>query len=385
MKNIVIILNGPIPGLANTNRVLGIARGLKSNNINVKVLSYSILFNCSNNNISKYKSVPYYCLTFKKQYSRLTRIFLYIYNIFILMKYTIRKSKMLDCIYLYTDNLMCITLFGILSKLYRIKIVIERTEHPYYIIQNKKFKNIYKFLYTRVFGLMDGLVIISKELEYYKSYLKGQKEPIIVPIIIETDLFQNIITNKNIGREYIAYCGDMNGYKDNVQGLILSFSLIVKQFPYIDLILLGPQKNNSNLHDLVKELKLNERVKFLGNVDRECLLTHLYNAKILALYKYDNIQNKGNFPSKIAEYLLTGKPVLTTSIGVLTDYLIDKKNAYLVKPDDICAYAKSMEHILMNYKEALSIGKCGKHLAIDVFDFKKAAQKILNYINSLSA
>ena len=56
---------------------------------------------------------------------------------------------------------------------------------------------------------------------------------------------------------------------------------------------------------------------------------YLCNAKLLALARPDSIQAQGGFPTKLGEYLATGRPVVVTKVGEIPDYLEDGVNAFL--------------------------------------------------------
>ena len=50
----------------------------------------------------------------------------------------------------------------------------------------------------------------------------------------------------------------------------------------------------------------------------------------------DSRQARGGFPTKLGEYLATGKPVCVTKVGEITVYLEDNVSAFLAEPEVRC-------------------------------------------------
>ena len=110
---------------------------------------------------------------------------------------------------------------------------------------------------------------------------------------------------------------------------------------------------------------------------------YLINAKILALARPDNIQGQGGFPTKLGEYLATGKPVVVTTVGELKEYLIDNTNAFLAVPDSALSFAEKMKTALDNYEKAKQVGIEGQKLANTIFNYKVQSENLINYLLNL--
>ena len=89
------------------------------------------------------------------------------------------------------------------------------------------------------------------------------------------------------------------------------------------------------------------------------------------------------FPSKVTEYLATGKPVLVSKVGDIPFYLNDCENAFIAEPDSIESFVQKLDFILCNYKFALEVGKCGKKLSESIFSYEYQALKIISYLKSI--
>ena len=62
-------------------------------------------------------------------------------------------------------------------------------------------------------------------------------------------------------------------------------------------------------------------------------------------------KDKARFPTKIAEYLASARPVVSSNIGEFANYATNNKNAVLCEPDDIAGFANG----IITANELLSI------------------------------
>jgi glycosyltransferase involved in cell wall biosynthesis len=133
--------------------------------------------------------------------------------------------------------------------------------------------------------------------------------------------------------------------------------------------------------DYVATLNMKGRIIFLGQLPRTDIPKYLTNAKILALARPQSIVSDAGFPSKLTEYLATGKPVVVTSVGDIPVYLEDNKNAFLSKPDSVDAFADKLDYVLSNYEFAQQVGEKGKELTETIFNYNFQAKRIIDFID----
>ncbi len=92
-----------------------------------------------------------------------------------------------------------------------------------------------------------------------------------------------------------------------------------------------------------------------------------------------SLQADYGFSTKLGEYLATGRPVVSTKVGEIEKYLIDRKNAFLCEPN-IISVAEAICCIIEDYDSALKIGQEGKRCALEFFNNKTETAKIINEI-----
>jgi len=203
----------------------------------------------------------------------------------------------------------------------------------------------------------------------------------LMPILVETERFSQPDTPS---RNVISYCGSMQGTKDGVPLLIDAFSKIASKFPETNLQLIGPTnfEGFSHLQKQINELSLANRIVFTGRVERDKMPGLLRESRILALARSSSKQAEGNFPTKLGEYLATGRLSVVTSVGAIPEFLVHEKNALLADPGDIEDFAKQLEYGMGNENVRTTIGREGRMLAENVFNYKVQGDKLFNWLKT---
>ena len=229
---------------------------------------------------------------------------------------------------------------------------------------------------------MSGIMVISTELKRYfleRGY-DGNKIHII-NMIVDAKRFEG--GYKPAAEKYIAYCGTASNNKDGVDQLIKAFGIFHKKFTDYKLYIIGntpSRQQANNNYELTEQLGLKDSVVFTGMISAKKMPEILSGAQILALDRPDNIQAKYGFPTKLGEYLLTGKPVVVTKVGDIPSFLSDMKSALLAQPNNPEDFAGKLAWACEHPQEACKIGENGKKVALEHFNSDIEAMKIIKII-----
>ena len=274
----------------------------------------------------------------------------------------LNKTNNIDAILLFSDRWVAILLFWFVSKFCRTKYVSEQNEQPFYQAENSFIWKVVSFVYTRtLFRLFDGAIVIS---DFLMVYMRERMRPgaslVKIPILVDVDEFSSNKTTTLIPSKYLAYCGSWIEAQDGMHFLMKSFAQISDEFPDLQFVMIGDSIKASAIptyRSYSEELKISDKVIFTGLVARSALISYLTNASLLILAKPYNRQSEAAFPTKLGEYLATGKPVLVTKTVQIASYLEDNINVYLVPPDDVSAFAERLRYILLHPEEAAVVGQ----------------------------
>lgn len=206
-------------------------------------------------------------------------------------------------------------------------VYAERTEYPFYkITQLKKIKRLLSQFYPYSLRGVDTFITCSSALsDYYRTYLNNSDIK-VVPFIVDKKFFDykpNIINQSQL-----CYCGYMGNNKDGVEDLIVAFSDFVKSGEAFEhkLILMGSAEpiELEKLKDRVESLGLSKKIIFTGLVSHQEVLTTLNESGLLLLIRPNSLQAQGGFPSKLGEYMSTGRPIICTDVGEIREILGDE-------------------------------------------------------------
>lgn len=293
---------------------------------------------------------------------------------------------------LWTEN--DLSIWKIISTISKksFKVITEMSEFLDIHLNNKgnflqtKSANLKKsyFENTYIYEL-DGLILMTKTLMEHYTGFADHPSLLHLPMTVDLDRFKTQKPSPiEFKKPYISFVGAMNNIKDGVNILIESFYRIATDYPKINLYLVGPRDYDTNEHlARIKELKMKDRIIWVGEYPRESIPEIICNAKLLVLPRPDSHQARGGFPTKLGEYLASGRPVCATKVGEIPDYLTDNESVYFAEPGSIQSFTEAMTKALNDSIKADEIGSQGKNVAISKFNKKKQSKILYNFLKQL--
>lgn len=381
---ILILSYGQYPdGGAFINRILGYAKGLIELGNEVKVLLLSKQIN--EEKIKSYPFLDYSLFNGNHNHkNKFLKLFSYI-NINRNVSNHIKKYSY-DIAYLYGMTFPFAHRIAKISKSNSLKIVNEQTEYPFVISNRSIFRKIYmKYFIYNIHRNFNGLVVISDQLKsYYDTITKGKIPIKKVNMFIDPNRFEKG-NNKFFDFEYIAYAGIMYGTKDGVADLIKAFKIVHDRFPRYKLVLLGDNTDKDRMKTINKAITtdIKDSIVFTGRVDRSMMPSYLSNAKLLVLARPKTKQAEAGFPTKLGEYLATGRPVIITDVGEIKRFLTDQQNAFIAKNNSQKVFAAKMMEALRDIEKANKIGENGKSLVFNEFNFLVQSKNLEDFFKEI--
>ena len=376
-------------GGAATNRVHCYARGFRENGVNVIVVCFLSKYGDNDNGVVdgvKYyypfqekKRSKYFFVRFWKKVKKCRASYRLLKNL--------NKEDKIIGINSWT-NLLSTHLFAwFLSKSFKAKLIIEGSEHPLRFYQGGKMREMQGAIKLYIESrFCDGILCISRYLvDFYKEHGVPSRKLLLVPSTVDPTAFSRM-TNKPVPGKYIGYFGSLSFKRDNVDMLINAFADFHIQYPDIRLILGGfcTQDVKRQMVDLIDKLNISSKVKMLDFLSRKEILEYITNADVLVMTRSKDLESAASYPSKLTEFLATGKPVISVNVGEVSDFLKDSDNAFLVEPGNVQELASKLDFVYKNYEFAQQVGRKGKELTEGVFSYKYQAKRIIAFIGSLS-
>lgn len=273
-------------------------------------------------------------------------------------------------------------IFFLFLKCIKVSIIKEINEVPSIIRIGKKMTLYDNLVMNLRLKMYDQLIVISDYLNIFYSNRFSKKNIFQIPILVDMERFNNYKINTINKKKIITYVGSMAGNKDGLENLIEAMVIVKGNMKDTQLQLVGsaPEEDMLRLKNMVESMGLKKTISFLGKKMPDEIPFILASSDILVLARPNNNQAKGGFPTKLGEYLASGRPVVITRTGEIPKYLTDNETAYLAEPDDINDFADKMVFAL-NDKNAVRIGLNGYDIANKNFNYKLYCKEILGIIS----
>jgi glycosyltransferase involved in cell wall biosynthesis len=324
------------------------------------------------------ESVEYLFLSTQERNSILKKIITKIKANFLLFSQlrNLRSKTQKNFLIISRNSLSIVIYYRLISWIlgYRLIFIIMEF-NP--VITKSVFKKIKSFLFWNfAFFFADGALPISHFI--HKLINKKNKSlPLhILPVL--ADFNSNIDKIFKDTECYFCYCGSI-GYEDVIKLIIDAFNKINNNKIKLYLIISG---KNEAIEKFKNEVKLVSNIIFFQNLTNTELFNIFSNSIGLLIPMRPCIQDKARFPQKIAEYVASGSPIITNSVGEIS-YYFNNNNAILTKYYTVEAYFNAMQWVIENPEKAKEIGKKGKETGYINFHYKNIANQYAAFLNSI--
>ena len=173
---------------------------------------------------------------------------------------------------------------------------------------------------------------------------------------------------KTEDKGYALYFGRLSREK-GIINLINAFSKLEKGTLYIA----GDGPERAEVEEVIKENKLEKRVKLLGFLNKDEMKETVRKCKFVVVPSiwYENC------PYSVIETLCTGKPVIGANIGGIPELVKNNKNGFIYKYDDVDALAEKMKTLFEDDKLVKKFSKQAKEIAKEQYSKENYYKKIM--------
>ena len=365
--NILVLSSQPYPyGMAGTKRIRYFLEVLaEGNRVNVVVYNNKSELTQRRGSFNGVNwEVVYYTFSHKiRIISKIRKL---------LVKYLHPSER--NILYIYGSPSLSNIMFILMAKKTGFHVICDIVEDTSISDQKMSIKQLIRF---KVDGLLirpvlretvDGIVVISTRLEnkfklLVKNTIPVQLIGISAKSIKETEFPDN-------DKFTFVYSGSF-GKKDAIELLLKSFSKFHNLNKNTRLVLAG--KINEETRNYIKDL---QGIDYVGRVNEKDYNSFLASGNVLVALREGTLYANTGFPFKLGEYLATGRPVLASRISDIENYLMDKRDALLVSPDNEQELIRIFQYCVDNSNALHSIGMNGREVARKEFNIENNAAKL---------
>jgi len=233
----------------------------------------------------------------------------------------------------------------------------------------------------------DGIIAISQYIANLFDH-RGMKV-VRIPAIIDPDNWHwdGLEPEHSASASFqLTYLGDMNK-RDRPLLMIRAIRRVLEQ-GYDAFFNIVGSDGRVGLARQARELAesdslLADHVKFWGRVSDEDLRRHLFASDALLFCRWACPTAQAAFPTRLPEFLMTGKPVISSDVSDIAEYLKDGEEIIVVKPDSVEALAEGIIKLEQLPDQGRSIGEAGRRKCIECFDYRMRCRQISEFLTDL--
>jgi len=227
-----------------------------------------------------------------------------------------------------------------LRLLFGIPIVV--TEHVTWfergMLSEKKLRRI-----TRDFTAADALIAVSPGLrEQIRPYCGG-KEIHVIPNLVNERFFSGGLRTETGDTDFGLVSVGFLDHKKGFDLLLRAFAAALVQIPAIRLTICGDGGERTSLEALARELGIEKRVSFLGNVPREEVARVLRENKLFVLPSRTE-----TFGVVYVEAMACGLPILMTKTNAW-EMLVTPETGLAVEGENVPALTAALLDMIRYY------------------------------------
>ena len=214
----------------------------------------------------------------------------------------------------------------------------------------EKLHGIRKMVAKFVLRHADGVRVVSGRLQkqLVEEFGVKQEKIIVVPIFVPTTFHARVKQNNRFTFLMVSRLVPVK----NISFAIKAFKKIVEHHD-AELKIVGDGGERENLERLVREMKLEEKVKFLGKQTNVGSFYENADAFLLT-------SEMEGWPLVIMEALSYGLPIIMTPVGQVGEILFDNINALVVPQGDIEALSSLMARFTQDDNLRQRLSTCAK-------------------------
>jgi glycosyltransferase involved in cell wall biosynthesis len=296
----------------------------------------------------------------------------------------LRLSGRLQAAIVSSGDFWTIVYYRAISLIFRFPLVIHLVEYYTALRQNGSWKErLDAYLFDRhVYALVDGLLPISEfliaNIERYSSGKPWLKDPCLV----DTARFANLRRAPQC--TYLLFCGYL-GYYEIILFILEAFGRL-RGSPDVHLYLVvnGPPAQFAELNDAIASLQTKDRISVFSDLRDEELAQMYLDAYALLIPLRPTVQDRARFPHKIGEYCASGRPIVTTNYGEVSVKFRHRENAYVASEYSVQAFADVITEALDDPAAAERIGARGRTMATEDFNYLRFGPSMRKFLEKIT-
>lgn len=174
--------------------------------------------------------------------------------------------------------------------------------------------------------------------------------------------------------------------KDCVHTVINAVNTLANEGKRIRFIILGTTREAyiKNYRNKLQPGSLHENIIFLGRVSQDLIPAYYMKADYMILLREPSRKNMAGFPTKFAESMTAGVPVIANATSDIAKYIQNGKNGFLVESYDYDSILKTLQDSVLTLSKAHVDEMKRKTRKLNAaFDYRSYRNSVNKFFNNL--
>lgn len=385
--NLITIQSGFPFGTANAKRINLLGKAIIASGISFRVYTNSIVYNIFNSKVQGvYDGIPYQYLhrkQMKNGLSKLLKISYFLIGIFRLIGVLKKFDKKNDVVYSYNHGTLFNYYLIVLCRFFRLKIIQEINEW-YHNDLNRKLE---KFIVEGpLVKKSNAAIVISETIKRRVLEINPNLKVLKIPVL--EDFSKSTITpiSKAVTTKYCFWMGDVTGYLHDVVFITKALGQVYKAGIPLEFLISGPS-NDQSLKQIIETANQYgfpaQNVKLLGYVEDAELNSYCQGAYFFVVPLWDDERSKSRFPTKVATFMQTGKPVISCKLGEISNLLTNRENILFYKEGNYADLAEKIIELVNDDDLYKRLSTNSSRYASEKFNYISYRDELKKLIESL--
>lgn len=218
-------------------------------------------------------------------------------------------------------------------------------------------------------------IIITQDDYINSPHLQNYKDKITtIPNGVDTSLFNPPLTDRKENQIFFLSVLDKFHKYKGLDYLIYSMIEVKKVIPNVKLVVGGKGELLNFYKSKVQELGLEDNVEFKGFLTDEEVISMYQESELFILPSISSLQE--GFGIVVLEALSCETPVISTDIVGVSDDVINTDSGIIIPPKDVAKLQEAIIKILNNKELIGTMGKNGRRLVKEKYEWKNIAKSI---------
>jgi glycosyltransferase involved in cell wall biosynthesis len=230
----------------------------------------------------------------------------------------------------------------------------------------------------------DGVIIISMHIKELVNLINPKIRSIIIPVLDDPTIYneQIIISTKR----YCFWTGDVDGYLNDILLIIAACAKTWESGLYYSLVISGPCNNisRSKIFDFAVNCGFpTNEIVILGYISESLLIDYCKKAYFYIVPLWETERSLSRFPTKLALFMFSGRPVVSCNVGEVGRLLTHKVNILYFEPGNVKDLAEQIRYLFLNENIYKELCKNTKYFAQNNFSYLQYSNKLKVFFESI--